>query len=177
MKKSAIALACAMLFAGAGQAADQQGPVDDAQIAAILHAANEADIDGGKAAQKQAANAQVKAYGQRMVTDHTDADKSAKDLFKKINVKPKDNATSDALKSDAKEHMKKMKDMKGAEFDKAYIDHEVTMHQSLLDTIDKSLAPAAKNEEVKGLLGKMRPVIEAHLQQAKQIQGSLGGGK
>jgi len=39
----------------------------------------------------------------------------------------------------------------------AYIDHEVAYHTAVLDAVDKTLIPGAKNEELKALLVKVRP--------------------
>jgi putative membrane protein len=50
----------------------------------------------------------------------------------------------------------------------------VTYHQQVLDAIDKVLIPNAKNGELKALIEKVRPAIEAHLQHAQQIQSKLG---
>ena len=66
-----------------------------------------------------------------------------------------------------------LKKLKGAEFDRAYIDHEVTYHQTVIDALDKTLVPNAKNEELKALLIKVRPAFVAHLEHAKSIQAKL----
>ena len=63
--------------------------------------------------------------------------------------------------------------MQGAAFDKAYVDHEVAYHEQVLDAIDKTLVPNAKNEELKALIVKVRPAFVAHLEHAKMIQASL----
>jgi putative membrane protein len=67
-----------------------------------------------------------------------------------------------------------LKTLKGAAFDKAYIDHEVAYHQQVLDALDKTLIPNAQNAELKALLVKVRPAFVAHLDHAKQLQSSLG---
>ena len=72
------------------------------------------------------------------------------------------------------ENVKKLKGLKGAEFDKAYTDHEVAYHEQVLDAIDKTLVPNAKNEELKALIVKVRPAFVAHLDHAKTIQAKLG---
>lgn len=63
---------------------------------------------------------------------------------------------------------------KGAEFDKTYIDQEVAAHQAVLDLVDKAHGEA-DNAELKALIEKAKPVIEKHLDQAKQIQQKLQG--
>ncbi len=167
-----VLMAGLLLFPAAMSFAQAEAP-NDAQIAAIVVAANTTDIDAGKLAKSQSKNKEVKAFAQRMVTDHTGSNKQASALVKKLKVTPEENATSKGLKDDGAAMRKKLKGMKGAEFDKAYIDNEVTYHQTVLDAIDKTLIPNAKNAELKDLLTKTRPVIDDHLQHAKKIQASM----
>jgi len=147
---------------------------NDAQIAAIVVTANQVDIDAGRLAASKATNPDVKAYGQMMVTDHTGVNKQATDLVTKLGVKPEDNPTAQSLKSGGADNVKSLQSLSGAAFDKAYIDHEITYHQNVLDAVDKTLIPNAQNAELKALLVKVRPAFAAHLEKAKQIQASLG---
>ena len=78
------------------------------------------------------------------------------------------------LKTGGAENVKKLEGLKGADFDKAYIAHEVAYHQQVLDAIDNTLVPNAKNAELKGLIVKVRPAFVGHLEHAKQIQSKLG---
>jgi putative membrane protein len=89
-------------------------------------------------------------------------------------VKPEANPTSESLKKGGDENIANLKKLKGAAFDKAYVDHEVAYHQQVLDAIDKTLVPSAKNEELKALIVKVRPAFVAHLDHAKHLQSQLG---
>lgn len=171
MKSSAFVLA-ASLSIGAGSALAQG--VNDPQIASIVVTANQVDVDAGKVAAAKATNAEVKAFGQQMVTDHMGVNKAATDLVTKLKVTPQDNATSQALKAAGEKNVARLNGLKGGQFDKAYIDNEVAYHQQVLDAVDKTLIPSAKNEELKALLVKVRPAFVAHLEHAKHIQASLG---
>ena len=146
----------------------------DAQIAMIVVTANSADSAAGEVAKTKGVNADVKAFGQRMVTDHGAVNKQATDLATKLNVTPEESDISRQMKSDAQSHMAALQGASGTEFDKAYIDHEVTMHQQVLDALDQQLIPNAQNAELKSLLETVRPAIAAHLESAKQIQSKLG---
>ena len=170
MKFSTVVMAGLLLAPAASVSA--QG-VNDAQIASIVVTANQVDIDAGKLATTQASNPEVKKFGQMMVTDHTGVNKQAVDLATKLKVTPEDNPTSKSLKSGGDENLKNLKGLKGSAFDKAYIDHEIAYHQSVLDAVDKTLIPGAKNAELKALLEKVRPAFVAHLEHAKHIQASL----
>lgn len=160
------------VFALSGSAFAQSAP-DDAQIAGIVVAANTVDIDAGKLAQKMAQDAEVKAFAQQMVTDHTGVNKQASALVKKLKVTPRDSELSKSLKQGGADNIAKLKSLKGKEFDRAYVDNEVSYHQAVIDALDKTLIPNASNAELKETLVKTRPAFVAHLEHAKQLQASL----
>jgi putative membrane protein len=170
MKFATFVIAGSLVACGSAASAQQ---VNDAQIAAIVVTANQVDIDAGKLAVAQSTNADVKDFGQQMVTGHTGVNKSATELVTKLKVTPQNSPTSQQLKSGGDENLAKLKGLKGAAFDRAYIDHEVAYHQAVLDALDKTLIPNAKNEELKALLVKVRPAFVAHLEHAKHIQSTL----
>jgi putative membrane protein len=147
---------------------------NDAQIAHIVVTANSIDSTAGELAKKNGSAKAVKDFGQTMVTDHSASNKQATALAKKLNVTPEDNDVSKQLKSGADQNMANLQGKSGAAFDSAYINNEVAYHQNVLDAIDKTLIPSAQNAELKALLEKTRPVVAAHLDRAKKIQGSLG---
>ncbi len=170
MKTIAIAVA-SLCFLAATTASAQA--INDAQIASIVVTANQVDIDAGKLAQKMSGNTEVKQFAERMVTDHTGVNKSAVELATRLKVTPQDNPTSQSLKAGGDSNLANLKGLKGAAFDKAYVDHEVAYHEQVLSAIDTTLIPGAKNEELKALIVKVRPAFVAHLEHAKMIQASL----
>ena len=146
--------------------------VNDAQIASIVVTANQDDIDAGKIAATRSTNEDVKAFARLMVTDHTGVNKSATDLVTRLEVTPQDNPTSQSLKADGDKNIAHLKTLRGAAFDKAYIDREVAYHQQVIDALDKVLIPGATNGELKALLVKVRPAFVAHLEHAKRLQAT-----
>jgi putative membrane protein len=170
MKKSMIVFAAALLAIPAAAAA--QAP-NDAQIAAIVVTANQVDIDAGKLAESHGSSAEVKSFGKQMVTDHTGVNKQTTALVTKLKVTPQDNPTAQSLKSGGEKNVANLKSLKGAAFDKAYVDNEVAYHQQVIDALDKTLIPSATNAELKALLVKVRPAFVAHLEHAKKIQSTL----
>jgi putative membrane protein len=170
--KTLITAAAASLALLAGHA-NAQSP-SDAQIASIVVTANQVDIDAGKLAESKGSNAEVKAFGKQMVTDHSGVNKQAVALVTKLKVTPEDNPTSQSLKAGGAENAKSLEKLSGAAFDRAYVDHEVAYHQQVLDAVDKTLIPNAQNAELKSLLVAVRPAFVAHLEHAKSLQASLG---
>jgi putative membrane protein len=169
--KTLFTLATTSLLLAAGTAWAQSP--NDAQIAAIVVAANQVDIDAGKLAESKGSTADVKAFGKQMVTDHSGVNKQAVALVTKLKVTPEDNATAKSLKSGGADNVKNLEKLSGAAFDRAYVDHEVVYHEQVLEALDKTLIPSAQNGELKALLVAVRPAFVAHLDHARQIQATL----
>ncbi len=166
-------LSClAFAAAPAAKEAAKAKPTDP-QIAAIVVAANAVDIEAGQLAKKQTTNPEVTKFAEMMITDHTSVNQSASDLVTKLGVTPEENDTSKSLREGGTQNLAKLKDLKGAAFDKAYVSHEVDYHVAVLDTIDKVLVPNAKNAELKALIVKVRPAIATHLEHARTLNKTL----
>ena len=168
-----VAIVVAGLLAVSVAVASAQA-ITDAQIAHIVVTANQVDIDAGTLAASKGSNAEVKKFGQQMVTDHTGVNKQANELAAKLKVTPADNPTSQSLKAGGDKNVAALKGLSGAAFDKTYVDNEVAYHQAVLDALDKTLIPGATNAELKALLVKVRPAFIAHLEHPKMVQASLG---
>ena len=145
---------------------------NDGQIAGILLTANHAEVEMSKVLEKSK-NADVKKFAQKMVADHSAVHKETEALAKKLKMKTEESEQSKSIKTKVKENLVTLKKLKGAEQDKAYIDGSALAHQEMLDTIDKTLLPSVKHEELKALLDKVRPAVASHLEEVKKIQASL----
>ncbi|HVK84767.1 MAG TPA: DUF4142 domain-containing protein [Kofleriaceae bacterium] len=148
----------------------------DAQIAAIVVAANQVDIDYGKLALSKSKNAEVKKFAERMVTDHSAVNKAAVDLVTRLNVTPQESDASKGLVAGGADTLAKLEKLEGADFDRAYVDNEVAYHEAVIGVLKTQLIPSASNAELKGALVGAQPAFDAHLQHAKQIQAALAGG-
>lgn len=143
----------------------------DANIVALLDHANKADSSAGALAAKQATNPKVKQFAQMMMVDHHQLRKQGADLAKKLVPEPPANDPVTALEQQETEALTSAP--KGAEFDRTYIQQEVTAHQAVLDLADQA-HQSADNPELKALIEKARPLIENHLKQAQAIEKELG---
>lgn len=169
---AAAADSAAKAAAAAAPAAPTPPPLTDANIAAILDAANAADSAAGKIASTKGTRADVKEFGRTMMRDHHALRKQGEDLVKKLNVTPALPA-GDSSQAAAQHWQDSLNAMpKGAAWDKAYIDHEVSYHQALLQTAQTAQA-AAQNAELKDLITKAIPAVQAHLTKAQDIQSKL----
>lgn len=173
MKKMLNLMAASAFLLIAVPTMAQSTAPNDAQIAGIVVAANTVDINAGKLAESKSHDKEVKAFAKRMVTDHTGVNQQATALVTKLHVKPEESGASKSLTQGGKVTLAKLKELKGKDFDKAYVDNEVSYHQTVIDALDKTLIPNAKNDELKNLLVKVRPAFVDHLEHARHLQASL----
>ncbi len=153
-----------------GLAAAPGAPLTDANIVYVLDQANVMDSAAGSIAASKGTGSEIREYGSQMMRDHHQLRQQGQDLAKKLNVTPAPpaNDTSQA-------HFDKTMSMlngatKGRDFDKAYIDHEVNAHKAVLEVATAAMN-AAQNAELKNLIQKAAPLIQAHLDKAQAIQG------
>lgn len=147
--------------------------LSDPQIAGIVVATNQADIDAGKLARARSTNKDVQRFADQMVKEHTAVNQRATTLAKKLNVQPQDTEASRKLKIASRDRQQQLKGIQGADFDRAYLDHQIAHHEQVLDTLDKVLIPGARNVELKELLQKVRPAVAEHIEHAKMLQATL----
>jgi putative membrane protein len=157
-----------------GRAAASAPALTDANIAAIVVAANTIDIKNAELALEKSKNEAIRTFAQTMVTDHSGVNKAAVDLVTKLKVTPVPNETSAGLTKSADDTRAALAKKSGADFDRAYIANEVAYHTTVLGAVDSALIPGASNADLKALLVSVRPAFVAHLEHAKQLSASLG---
>jgi putative membrane protein len=158
--------------ANGAPAAAPQGGMTDANIVALLDAANKADSAGGALAAKKATNAEVKAFAKLMMSEHHALRAAGQALAKQLGVEPKA-PERDPLAPYVANEMKTLQSTaKGAEFDRVYIDNEVSVHQAVLDLANQARV-TTQTPQLKELIEKAVPVIRKHLDQATALQKKL----
>ena len=166
---AAAAALCLLSSAALAQAAK----LTDPQIAHIAYTAGVIDIDAAKQAESKASNKEVKAFAQDMVRDHEAVNKQALELVKKLKVTPEDNDTSKTLSKQAADERAKLAKLKGAAYDKAYIDNEVAYHKTVNSALETQLIPSASNAELKSLLQTGLKIFQGHQQHAEHVAANL----
>ena len=159
-------------MAPAANAPAAPGVLSDANIVALLDHANAADSTAGALAVTKATDPAVKQFAKLMMSEHHALRKQGADLAKQLKVTPEPPANDPVTPLAQQETQALQSAPKGAQFDRTYIDQEVAAHQAVLDLANQA-HDQAKNEQLKALIEKAKPVIEKHLDQAKQLQQKL----
>ena len=83
------------------------------------------------------------------------------------------NDTSRTLSKNAAAKLKELSKLKGAAFDKAYVDNEVAYHKAVDNALETLLIPSASNDELKNLLQTGLKIFQGHEQHAEQVAAGL----
>ena len=119
-------------------AASPQAGFTDANIVALLDAANKADSAAGAVAARKATAADVKAFARLMMSEHHALRVEGQQLAKKLGVEPKP-PERDPLAPYVAAEMKTLQSTpKGAEFDRAFLQHEFAFHKSVIDAVQST---------------------------------------
>ena len=159
-------------MAGSASSTASGGTWSDANIVALLDEANAADSSAGAIANTKGTSSAVRTFARDMMRDHHQLRAQGQALAKKLNVTPAA-PSDDPVPGMAQNETNTLNTTaKGKDFDKAYIDAEVDAHKSVLDLATKA-AGQTQNTELKNLIQKAAPVIQAHLDKAESIQKNL----
>ncbi|BCS52709.1 DUF4142 domain-containing protein [Geobacter sp. SVR] len=126
------------------------------------------EVQLGEIAQTKAQSQQVKDFGSKMVTDHGKANDELKQLAQQKQID-----LPSRLESKHKSMLDKLQKLSGADFDKQYMKMMVKDH--VKDVKDfKDATQKVKDPDLKAWAGKTLPVLEQHLQLARDTAAKVG---
>jgi putative membrane protein len=170
MKRATYLMCClaigsaAMMFTHTSKA---QATDDDKKFLTDASQGSYDEIQLGKLAQEKASNPDVKAFGQRMVTDHTKLNQKMKPYADEWGI-----AAPTGLSSDAQKEYDKLSGMSGADFDKEYISDMVSDHSKDLDAFTKEVKDT-KDAKFKTTVEQGKSVVAAHKNMAYDLKKKL----
>jgi len=140
--------------------------VADSDFVAQAAKAGAREVELGHLAAKQAMNADVKAFANRMISDHSKTGDELAAIAKKNAIALPPAATLDAEKKAATD---KLMSLQGAAFDRAYMDQMVTAHRGAVELFEKE-SKDGSNAELKAFAAKALPTVRDHLKEATALQ-------
>jgi putative membrane protein len=172
MTRTALLISAAAAMAISIPATAAGGPTDP-QIAHIAYTAGNIDIAAAKQALKTSRNRAVREFAQEMVRDHQAVNAKALALVKKLHVTPEANATSTGLSKAATAELAKLSHLRGAAFDREYVNNEVAFHKTVNGALASTLIPSADNGQLKSLLETGLTLFKEHQAHAEQLAAKL----
>jgi putative membrane protein len=127
-----------------------------------------AEVQLGQLAADHATDPDVKAFGQRMVTDHSKANDQLKQVAAGMNVTlPAD------VKAADKAEANRLSKMTGPAFNRAYIQYMVKDHKK--DVSDFAKEAKRGHGDVQSFASTTLPTLQEHLKMAQDLHSRLGG--
>jgi putative membrane protein len=126
------------------------------------------EVELGRLATQKGANADVKAFGQRMVADHSRAGDELKSLAAQKNV-----TLPTALDQQHQADVDRLSKLSGAAFDREYMSMMVKDHIEDVADFEREAATGT-DSDVKGWAGRTVPTLRQHLQMAQETAGKVG---
>jgi putative membrane protein len=158
-------LAAALLFTAPGFAQDKASQ----KFLKEAMEGNLAEVQMGQLAQKNGTSDGVRAYGQMLEKDHSDANKKAAEAAKSIGVTPPSEPNSKQ-----KADYDRMSKLSGAKFDGEFAKHMVADHKKDIKEYEK----AAKKTDAAGTYAnETLPTLRKHLDSAQSLSGAGASGK
>ncbi len=127
-----------------------------------------AEVELGKMAAGKSQNAEVKAFGQKMVEDHT----KAGDELKQLAAQKKVVLPTDVMPAH-KQVMDKLSKLSGADFDKEYVKAMVEAHEKDVAAFE-NVSKTAADADVKAFATKTLPTLKMHLEMIKGMAEKMG---
>jgi putative membrane protein len=125
-----------------------------------------AEADLGKLAEEKGATAAVREFGRWMATDHGLV---ANNWLKAILADENQNFQP-TLTTEDKQLRQRLESRTGAQFDREYIQSQVTDHEKTIPVFQKE-ASDGHNPMIKNFAENMIPVLQQHLAEAKALAG------
>ena len=124
------------------------------------------EIAAAKLAKTNAESADVKKFAATMIDAHTGSTAKIKAAAAKASPAIKPDPT---LTSDQQSKLDDLGKLKGADFDKAYIDGQISAHEDALPLM-KDYAANGDTPSLKTAAGEIAPVVQKHLDMAKALK-------
>jgi putative membrane protein len=158
---------------GAGGQAGASASLSDAQILDVAITANAGEVSEAEVATTRADAEDVRTFAEMMLEEHTAAATEAAMLGDDEGLTPASNPVSNNLRTKAMATLTLLEDASDDDFDRVYMESQLTAHQEVLALLTGQLIPQADNAALAAFLAEMRNKVQAHEQEAERILDEL----
>jgi len=149
-------------------------PLSDGQIVAIYDQVNSFDIEAALLAAARAESPSVRALAATVAKDHIGVRNAASALARKAGMAPVLPPDRFAAALDHEALMEDLVGRSGADFDRAYISHELAFHRAAIDAVRSVLLPQAQDTTLQAHFRDVLPHFEHHLAETERVARELG---
>jgi putative membrane protein len=141
---------------------------DSATFAGNAAQGGMAEVEMGRLAAQRASDPVVKAFGERMISDHSKGNAELKSVASKKGLQlPAD------MNSEQKSEIDKLSKLSGAEFDKQYMSAMVDDHEKDVKEFETQ-ANSGNDADIKSFATRTLPTLQEHLKMAQAAAQKVG---
>ena len=137
----------------------------------ILLALDSGRIASGTAVRTLSQSDAVLEFVRVMLADHSETTRMLQSLLQASGHTPADNPTTQQMRLETQQFVTELL-ARDSGINNSYLAHEVQDHEQALMLLDTSFIPGVQDVTVKQTLEQLRPMLEAHIQQARRIQAA-----
>lgn len=154
-------------------AAEASEPMSDGEILHVLHVINQGEIKQAGLALEKSDDPQVLETARMIIKDHTASNERIAAVAEATGTSLEESPLSRGVQAQASKIQDGLADLSGPEFDRAYLQQQVELHEVALETVRSHLLPNATEPQVRQLLTASEPRLEQHRQQAEESYASI----
>ena len=151
------------------------GTMSDANVLEVMNTIDRSEIEAAELATQRAQSPAVREYASQLISQHHTMLEKNQQVAKQASARPEPPALATTLKTTHQETLERLRTLSGPEFDRAYLEYQVKMHEQAIKLVD-SASTSAEHPALKQHLTKALPDLRNHLAKAKTIQGQLRPG-
>jgi putative membrane protein len=167
----AVAAICLVPGLALAQQEEETNKADiDQHFAWKVSSVGLAEVDLARIAEKQASDPAVVSFARRLMEDHKKANQDLMQLAQSKGIK-----LAQALDEKERKESAHIRELTGAQFDKAYLEDQVKCHEKAIALFKKEIKEG-KDADLQAWAQKMLPTLEEHEKLAKETESKLKGG-
>jgi putative membrane protein len=169
IRVGSLALGALLAVTAVSAAAAERSPTSEAFVASAAQSDNY-EILAGRLILTQSRDQRVRGFAQQMIDHHTQTSATLAKATEAAGLPP----PPKTLGGDQQQMLGALQSMTGPDLDRAYMTQQVNAHLSALVT-QQTYAAAGDKGDLKAVATSTVPLIQRHLEMARQLKDSLGG--
>lgn len=165
-----VVMTAAALVAGPVAFAQSKAPAATVAFAKKVASANTFEIQSSELARDHSQSSEVKSFAEQMIKDHTKAGNDFKSAVAEAHISPpppeEPNAKQTAM-------LAKLKNARGAAFDKAYVSAQLAAHKEAV-ALFRKYTKRGRTGPLKHFAQSTLPTLERHLSMAQELSRPSG---
>ena len=153
--------------------APERETLTDAQIATVALTAYQIDIDRNRMALRLARHGEVRRLAEATLAVHSNGKQDILLLISRLRLFPQDSRVMRSLGMDAARTDLELPRLRGAAFDRAFVNAEITYHRAWIVAVGHDLLPRVRSHDLRQALAATASALRERLADAQGVGALL----